>query len=258
MVCKYLFVAALIGCGLTSAWATIDCAQAEARTGPPDELAAIAYVDAATFGPDRIAAEDKLRRYLDATVLGNYKAKLGYVSPVKLRFIVCGGGLQPLTLRERRDVEGLQDLRVALAVWRSSENGKAIVTHVVTGELARDVPSELADSHIVFFDLSSADDVPGRWNDPSAAGAPALQFLIGLSLGMALLEKRDGPGAKLALCKSRGDMSAALDRRLRPGPNETQLTALFQTLIAEADKLIDAGSKPNVDIARRISAACAS
>jgi len=258
MLCKQLFAVALIVCGLPSAWATIDCAQAEAQTGRPDELAAIAYVDVATFGPDRIAAEDKLRRYLDTTVLGNYKAKLGYVLPVKLRFIVCGGGLKPLTLRERRDVVGLQELGVALAVWRSSENGKAVVTHLVTGEVARDLPSELADAHIVFVDPSSADDAPGRWNDPAAAGAPAMQSLIGLGLGMALLEKRDGPGAKLALCKSRGDMSAALDRRLRPGPNETQLTALFQKLIAEADRLIDSGSKPNVEVALRISAACAS
>ena len=53
-------------------------------------------------------------------------------------------------------------------------------------------------------------------------------------------------------------MRAALDRRLRPAPDATQLTALFQTLIAEADKIISAGTKPDAELSRRISAACAS
>lgn len=238
------------------AWATTDCRPAESRGSTPGEYAVIAYLNT----PDRGSA-DRLRRHIESTVLGDYIKNLGYTSPTvkALRFVPCMIERQETSLEEWRDIEQLKSFQVAVAVWRTSEDGKPAVAYAVVPQLLRgDKLAVLSDSYILFVDKATLTDPLGRWSEAVPENTAALQSLIGLGLGMEFLDKGEAVAAKLALCKSRKDLQRAFGNLLRPPQPATQLNEFITTLIGEADrKSVADRARPSPELQRSVNSACA-
>ena len=239
-------------------WATIDCRPAENRGSTPGEYAVIAYLNT----PDRGSA-DRLRRHIESTVLGDYMKNLkdlGYTSPTvkALRFVPCMIERQETSLEEWRDIEQLKSFQVAVAVWRTSEDGKPAIAYAVVPQLLRgDKLAVLRDSYILFVDKATSTDPLGRWSEPVPENTAALQSLIGLGLGMEFLAKGEAVAAKLALCKSRKDLKRAFGNLLRPPQPATQLNEFIKTLLDEADrKSVADQARPSPELQRSVNSAC--
>jgi len=189
-------------------------------------------------------------RTLRQTVLQQYMDSVGLKSdtlvPVRCDQMLDIAGLTT------SDVQYMDNSRVAVAIWRSSDGKKAFASHAAIPRLIKATPPMYPDLEVSSIDASDGPNTADGWVAFAIKDKLALQGMLGLGLGMRLLDL-DPPVAKLLLCKSRNDFKLASDLIVQPPL--TSLLADISQLIDKADRQISVGRLGD-DLKQRIRAAC--
>jgi hypothetical protein len=235
--------------------AAIDCDRARDLAPAPGTHAVIAYVDAAE---DTVRAFDRMRGRVQTAVLSDYLKSLDGATPAdaKLIFVICQ---RPRPVIERDDIERLMGAKVSLALTRIREGSSVMFAQAVIPQIHRSNPAFSSDLDVFSADGSESDLSVAGWEAAIHANRMSLNALLGLALGMHQLEARNGPLAKLLLCKSRSDLRNAKGLLLDDSPqSETDLLGYIGELLKQEESLVARSSTPiDAKLRQQIELACA-
>jgi len=232
----------------------INCDHVRNLKTPPDTHVVVAYVD--TIPDSGADAADRLRRNVQNNLLPGYLASLGVKAPraTGLLFVICGRARPVIELK---DVDELMKVQVSLALSRKRQGSSVVFTQAVIPQIHRRRPPYVSDLDVFVTDPSANDPSVDGWLETIRVNSGYLKGLLGLALGIYHLDQKDGPMAKLLLCKSRVDLRRA-GAFFKDSPQSDQdLHAFVEDLLKEAEPLAVA-SAGSVDaiLREKINLAC--
>jgi hypothetical protein len=248
-------LAAVVSFCAAPALAAIDCDRARNLALEPGTHAVIAYVDA---GNDTVKAFERMRGRVQSAVLSDYLKPPAGTSPpaAKLIFVISQ---RPRPVIDRDDIKKLMGSKVTLALTRIREGSNVIFAQAVIPQIYRRNPAVTSDLDVFAADGSASDLAVAGWEASIHANRMSLNALLGLALGIHYLEARNGPMAKLLLCKSRSDLRNARDLLLNDSPqSEQDLLVDIDELLRQAEPMAASASTAiDASLRQQIKLACA-
>lgn len=246
--------AALVLAQATHALSAIDCDRVRKLEPKPDTSVVIVYLDATG---DNGTGMDRLRSNVQNNLLPSYLKSLGVKVPraTSFLFVICNRA-RPVI--ERKDIDDLMGIPVSLALSRNRQGSDTVLTLAVIPQIDRRKPAFASDLDVFGSDPSASNRSVDGWLETLRVNSGHVNGLLGLALGIHHLNQKDGPMAKLLLCKSRVDLRRA-GTLLKDSPQSDQdLQDAVEDLLKEAEPLATASSSSvNATLREKIDLACA-